>query len=187
MPVKRRFGELTGGTGDVNPQTLILKIVQSGNDVQTQIGTPLPIPRLPTQNGRSIVMEILSLQFDRITLNVPPGTVNYLCYLSTNPLAPNGGTFAASADQILSDPRVLATWNEHVFQGAAANTCVVKDGYEIDLTDSAGHGILIATDNIFFGLITAGSGSTNTAYLRIEYRFKEVSLQEYIGIVQSQQ
>lgn len=55
-----------------------------------------------------------------------------------------------------------------------------------DLTDGAGHGYLVATDSIFARLSSTLTGLTNTADVRLLYRFKEVPLAEYIGIVQSQ-
>lgn len=65
-----------------------------------------------------------------------------------------------------------------------------------DLTDGAGHGVLVATDNIWLSILataaTADAGENavlNVASSNCDlfYRFKEVTLQEYIGIVQSQQ
>jgi hypothetical protein len=63
-----------------------------------------------------------------------------------------------------------------------------------DLTDGAGHGILVATDNIWLTgqLIVAAPGgisviASGVVFCDIFYRFKKVTLQEYIGIVQSQQ
>lgn len=64
-----------------------------------------------------------------------------------------------------------------------------------DLTDGAGHGVLIATDNIFLNVQVTNAAFNNvtadaisaTFNCDILYRFKEVKLQEYIGIVQSQQ
>lgn len=64
-----------------------------------------------------------------------------------------------------------------------------------DLTDGAGHGILVATDNIYLSVqtsLTAYNGSSadeiiGFCFADLIYRFKEVKLQEYIGIVQSQQ
>lgn len=54
--------------------------------------------------------------------------------------------------------------------------------------------MLIATDNIYFTLYSTcsatGTASTTVsagATLALLYRFKRVNLQEYIGIVQSQQ
>lgn len=65
---------------------------------------------------------------------------------------------------------------------------IVYDGVQVcDLTDDAGHGFLLATDSIFQYCQSNGVGDNMSAYTRILYRFKDVSLQEYIGIVQSQQ
>jgi len=74
---------------------------------------------------------------------------------------------------------------------------VDNEGIDIhDLTDGAGHGILIATDNVYLAfdvLISSPAGNNISvlvgSYLQADliYRFKNVSLQEYIGIVQSQQ
>lgn len=57
----------------------------------------------------------------------------------------------------------------------------------MDLTDKAGHGFLVATDQIYAYIQSANLGDNVTGYMRVQYRFKEVTLQEYIGIVQSQQ
>lgn len=59
--------------------------------------------------------------------------------------------------------------------------------YRKDFTDGAGHGMLIGVDSLFARLASTATGSANTAYIRLYYRFKEVSLTEYVGIVQSQQ
>lgn len=64
-----------------------------------------------------------------------------------------------------------------------------------DVTDGAGHGILVATDNIFVAcnftvasvFSTTADTASGAASCNILYRFKEVALAEYIGIVQSQQ
>lgn len=58
----------------------------------------------------------------------------------------------------------------------------------IDLTDGAGHGILIATDQIYIACSESGySASPNTLSYKIMYRLKTVGLTEYVGMVQSQQ
>lgn len=60
-----------------------------------------------------------------------------------------------------------------------------------DLTDESGHGVVVGTDNLYMFMSSrycvgnvADPGMTGIA--RILYRFKEVGLAEYIGIVQSQ-
>jgi len=60
----------------------------------------------------------------------------------------------------------------------------------VDLTDGAGHGLLVATDTIFIGTIQTSAAvpiTGGSVAWRIMYRWKNVTLQEYIGIVQSQQ
>lgn len=60
----------------------------------------------------------------------------------------------------------------------------------IDLTDGVGHGVLVATDQLFIGAIQSAAASpitgSDTISVRILYRWKDVSVTEYIGIVQSQ-
>lgn len=74
--------------------------------------------------------------------------------------------------------------NEAVVSNAAAST--INRVYRKDFSDGAGHGYLVAVDSLFVTLASALTGLTNTADLRLLYRFKEVPLAEYIGIVQSQ-
>jgi hypothetical protein len=66
-------------------------------------------------------------------------------------------------------------------------TDLVNSPRKWDFTDGAGHGILVATDNIFIQASTNGQNTASLFRFKILYRFKSVSLVEYIGIVQSQQ
>ena len=59
-----------------------------------------------------------------------------------------------------------------------------------DITDGAGHGVLVGTDSIYITGFVPSSwylNGTNTVFAKLLYRWKDVSLAEYIGIVQSQQ
>jgi hypothetical protein len=56
-----------------------------------------------------------------------------------------------------------------------------------DLTDGMGHGYLVATDNLFLLLNTSGFAAVASVTIKILYRWKNIGLQEYVGIVQSQQ
>lgn len=57
----------------------------------------------------------------------------------------------------------------------------------IDMTDSEGNGVLIATDSIFIVSGAVGNIVPGQAVAKVLYRLKEVGIQEYVGIVQSQQ
>lgn len=59
--------------------------------------------------------------------------------------------------------------------------------YHDDLTDGAGHGVLVATDRIYCQISSTGTGAAQQCTGKIWYRWKNVTLPEYIGIVQSQQ
>jgi len=179
-----RGDQLTGGTGDVSPQYFVSTILMSAANTFTQAESGLPQIRIPTRKGKSIVMELLSADI------VHPA-------LDTQPAA--GGTTAASYWQIgtiseaaidTANPRVIHM-NAKQWRGAftAAGTfeSVTDLTVNVPFHDGAGHGILVATDSIFIGVNTANYTAAQTFYARIHYRFKEVSLEEYIGIVQSQQ
>src|SRR3546814_5469238 len=58
---------------------------------------------------------------------------------------------------------------------------------EFDLTDGSGRGILVATGSLYLNLNTVNTGRINYVHAKIIYRLKNVTLQEYVGIVQSQQ
>lgn len=60
---------------------------------------------------------------------------------------------------------------------------------EFDLTDGAGHGILVAVDKFYAQIHSTyvAWGGTGGIDFKFLYRFKKVSLAEYVGIVQSQQ
>lgn len=184
MPGKRKGDSLTGGTGDVNPQTLTSPILsQSGVDSIDQFQLPVPIPRYPQQNGMQIVMEILKVNFYFTSVQLALSQLNrFLITLTTNPNKP------PSVEAAIQDPRSISQYSLGVVTAAAAGQSVIPLDFTEDLTDNAGHGLLIATDNIYFVLATQATGLSSARGLcKITYRFKQVTLAEYIGIVQSQQ
>lgn len=98
----------------------------------------------------------------------------------------NYGTAATN----LSDPTVFAYYNKEKRGQVSAGGSYflgIDEPWSIDLTDGAGHGILIATDYIYASFSSAGTGVINSAQVKILYRWKNIGLTEYIGIVQSQQ
>lgn len=177
---------LTGGSRDVNPQTMVMgPFTQSGNDANIATGVALPIPRLPIAKGRALVMELLDAEFYSPSSLYNANQVTYGAWaITTNPgptLTPIG---------LFTDPRTIKFFERTTINIASA-TGVSFDTFEnnrwFDLTDQAGHGILVATDQLYFVFLSANTATANTAAAKITYRFKDVALEEYIGIVQSQQ
>lgn len=181
-----RKDQLTGGSGDVNPQVLTISVAQSAANTGTAIAINLPIPRYPTTQNKNLVIEALGVQYFHLNREVtalPATSVGDCITLTTRPNAP--GTI----QEQLSDPRTISefyVFNSHV-GGVAAQDIELQSMAWDDLTDEAGHGILIATDVLYVALQSFNRGLPMLAVVKLLYRWKEVGLSEYIGIVQSQQ
>lgn len=179
-----RGDQLTGGTGDVSPQLLseILNMTVANTFVETTI--PLPQNRFNLKKGRSIVVEVLKVYF-----TLPAKDNNHAAGGDISVAQAQIGTVTIGAYQP-GNTRVFA-FAEREYRGAftalGSFQAVISDPYVLDLTDGSGHGILVATDNIFYGVTTTNYAAAQTFQMKMLYRFKEVSLEEYIGIVQSQQ
>lgn len=182
----RSNGEsLTGGTGDVNPQYFTLPAnTQTAANTYIEAVIPTPIPRNRVSGGKATVMEILKVYF-----NLPEADTNNAAGGSNLVASAHLATRALAAVSF-QNPATFA-YREKNMRGAftAAGTygTVNHEPYEVDLTDGAGHGILVATDNIYFGFNTIGYAGVGSAACKILYRMKNVTVEEYIGIVQSQQ
>ena len=183
--MKRKNGGITGGTGDVNPQYFIVTNDQTAANAYREAVFPTPIPRVPRGNGDVTIMEVLKIfwEFPDVTaLPVAGGShVKMQQQISTRP----------QTAIVPANPGVLSYKELNffgAFTAAGSMLCVWEEPCVTDLTDGAGHGILVATDNMYFGVDTNGFGVAATLWsAKIEYRMKNVSLVEYIGIVQSQQ
>jgi hypothetical protein len=179
-----RRESLTGGSGDVSPQLMNLSTATLIANTYHEITVPIPIARFQQRKGKAIVFEVLKTYWD---------------------LAIKDNNFAAGgeASQVFgqlstvskvavdsTDPRVFSWANKEyrgAFTAAGSYSTVIIEPFVHDLTDGAGHGYLLGTDNVFLGVNTTNFAGTAGLVCKILYRFKEVNLDEYIGIVQSQQ
>ena len=184
MYKRRRRDTLTGGTNDVNPQFMNLQVTQSAADTFTQVTFPVPIQRLQ-QSGRAQVMEVLKIFAEASSIQVASAVIvtrSISAQLTTK-------SFAASVN--LAEPTCFWRYQKEVSNafstGGSLTVASEVEPYISDMTDGAGHGVLIATDNIFLGLGSTQTSISNSVTVKILYRWKDVSIQEYVGIVQSQQ
>jgi len=173
---------LTGGTGDVNPQLLSVTVVQAAVDQTTTVEIPLPIPRFTATSSTAIVMEIFRVDYhlrDGWPPSLPPFAVISASLNTRGSDTSVGGTDTFSSmgwgtSGVLSEAQIWVPMQI---------TDVLHDG--------AGHGFLVATDAIFFTVRSQegadDTGRANEITFKVLYRYKRVSLAEYIGIVQSQQ
>lgn len=193
-----RSDTLTGGSRDVNPQILATPAVivpaTVGLNVFSHASIPisLPISRLPARGTKATIIELLKVYFDlpSLTDEWPTGstTKRHTVLLSTSDFGQN---VAQNTSVGTTHPSILAFGQltaRGAFTAGGSYATSWTEPLVVDLTDGAGHGVLIATDTIYLTGQTS-NGSTAIALhssAKLLYRFKEVGLTEYIGIVQSQ-
>jgi len=187
MAKRRRIDNtLTGGTGDVCPQYYHGTIRLKATDTVTEIGFQLPIPRVPT-TGRATIIEVLRVFWMPTQLkNMAVAQKRLAQHISFSTIAQGEVTLAG-----FNEPNVfaqMAVFAEGAFTAAGSYLATFVGPQVYELTDSAGHGFLLATDRVFVQAVTDDfTPDVGTFHFKILYRFKAVPLQEYIGIVQSQQ
>lgn len=204
---------LTGGTMDVNPQLFKIDpiiagaIVNSGNSADNQASRVITLPIASFQqpaNGRAVVMEILKVYFTPTPRQTVASTgivfFRYRMFLVTGNLT-NGATINTLSETGMAGQSVFA-WTEAQWEKSTGVGGYVTsyngdiNNRELDLTDGQGHGLLIASPQITLALDLFVDNLTSANSLgfaaasqwgcSLLYRFKEVSLSEYIGIQQSQ-
>lgn len=180
---------MTGGTGDVNPQIYSLSVTPSVADATISTQFPVPVYRFPLKNDRAMVMEILRCQWIVQDLPVQVGQVSMVGILSTSNTSLPIGAASSLAEQFqaLQSGNVIDAVSIDGILATAVGFAFASRITDHDKTDSAGHGILVATDNIFLTWATITAASIIPVCCKITYRWKEVGLSEYIGIVQAQQ
>lgn len=180
---KRKASTLTGGTGDYNPQTYSINVdINVGDYLSAQY--PVPVPRFGSSSGSSTVMEVLRIIWILDDIPTPAGQYSLVTSLSTAALADGSG----STIRFVADPRTFAYYSLDGIFATAAGFAFASRIINQDLSDGSGRGILVATDSFFLNYLLQGpAGTTAKIAAKIYYRLKNITLQEYVGIVQSQQ
>lgn len=182
--MKRTRDNITGGTGDFNPQWLRFSTVQGFVNADAKAAIPIPINRVGTNKNKATVIEILKVQWrlPNVDTNHAAGG-NTLLVAAT--LATNTGPAGDNFDSAAVIDEANFTWRGAFSAGGSFQNFV--DNIVLhDITDGAGHGVLVGTDQIYLNLTTQNFNAVQSVYCSILYRFKEVTLPDYIGIVQSQ-
>lgn len=169
----------------MNPQLMSFFAAQSAADTTTTTTQAIPVQRLP-QGGRAQVLEVLKVAFRPSGWGAIAATTEVADTMDIFVSTKNFGTTAI----LFSEPTVFAgisRLQRGAFTAGGTYARTEDDIIWQDCTDGAGHGILVATDNIFVQIQSTGTGVTVSCGVKLLYRWKNVSLQEYVGIVQSQQ
>lgn len=192
---------LTGGTGDVNPQymtAIFTKGTGTIGDVK-EVTMPLPVNRVTTGRASTAqVVEVLkfAVDFDWLTSNGniatgdgPNVNVRYFAEVDQR----SSTTIVGQTRPSCIFSKESAVYLHAIIAAVTSSQINLSGGMVdvgplfIDLTDGAGHGILVAADQLFFRFSVMQANVTGTTYpaatIRMFYRLKNVSLQEYVGMV----
>lgn len=179
-------GQLKGGGVsrlEKFPNYMSMELTLSATDTFTSEQVVTPISRLSRGGKKVTIMELLWVDFSYLNLptNLSAGRV-YQAGMSVGS-APLGTV-------TYSNPNAL--WWDHnqrygTFVVEGGTTATVSNGrYSFQSAD--GHGLLMATDTFnLWGDSTILTPAVISIRLRLFYRFVDVGITEYIGIVQSQQ
>lgn len=188
---KRGIDQLTGGTGDVNPQWLVLQIspANTTSGAVTEKQYQLPVQRLQTR-GLAQVMEILKIEAMDSENEIDGNSIQTVRLVLAS-RSQGSSTTSVSAGNLSSvgAPGVITSFLKDInWVTGGAGTWIVPHYDSKDLTDTAGHGFLVGSDSLYLQLWRYGpvtSPSTSEVYtVRILYRQKNVSMAEYVGMVQ---
>lgn len=163
---------------DKYPNYMTGTVTQSAADTATVSQFSTPIPRLQTRGNKATVMELLWIDFNvDIKINATVERVRWSVF----------GGQTTTSDVLVSDPRGIA------FMGFSGDTlvtegaCAIGERFYYDLTSKDGFGYLFAGDAINLLVTSANTAVANVVGFRIYYRFVEIPITEFVGLVQSQQ
>lgn len=176
MPKRKRTG--TSSTWDKHPQWLHITCTQTGSDATTTTTVNLPREVFSAPNTPTII-EILGVYFDWTAASnaAPEVDSRRSCFITTS----NHGTTGQTPGAL-----DLIAWNTEQFALTTSGDDRSFYPFFFNCTPDC-NGILVATDNIYVQVWSTGTGISNTAYIKILYRYVRVGLSEYVGILQSQQ
>lgn len=174
-------------SGDLKPQILTLITAIGPASAYVTATSILPVPRFGTTKTKATIFELLWVHWYLAIDTFSIIDVVRWAWLSTvNTRATGEVTSLVTSLEDLQDPRAFAFVMEETqfaVQGLTYKSVPVR----MDLTDNNGNGILIATDRLQITGGAFGAGASGSFVAKVGYRLVNVGIQEYVGIVASQQ
>lgn len=163
---------------DKYPNFLSGSIVTSAANTFTTSQVFTPIPRLKTTGNKATVMELLWLDVEVLGTDLIANGDDATFQL----------TIGSEQSTLLNwnDPRVLMDYNLEVgLATSGMNLLIQPHRYLFQSVD--GFGYLLASDSFHQNLDSTGQAGVITARWKLFYRFVEIPLSEFVGLVQSTQ
>ena len=163
---------------DKFPNFLSGTLTESSADTFTTTQVFTPIPRLKVSGNRATVLELLWMewQVNNLILNAGNESITFQMVIGTVP----------SSILALNDPRYIAgkRIEMHLLTSGAWGTI---QPWRTEFQSRDGFGYLLASDAFHINVNGTGTGVANVVQWRLYYRFVNIPLAEFIGIVQSTQ
>jgi len=172
MTKRARSDILTGGTRDVNPQYLSGLIVESAANTFTELTIPLPVLRGNFGGQRKYqVLELLKVIWSMSTGDGATASQR-LAQLTTS-------SQTASID--FDNPDLITRFRDNIVITTSGLFNHIGPVIQ-DFTDGAGHGLIIATSDLFLGIVGTSQTNALQVAVRIIYRFKNITVDEFVGL-----
>jgi len=182
MPKRRRT---VGSTKDDYPNFMSGIVTVPGNALSNFVTTRVqtPIPRLKVQGNRATVMELLWVDVD-FTGGFPDGINNQLDFTMSIGAPPD--SFGSGA---WSNPLVFAQvkYFSNAAAASSANGYPPISPFRYRMQSKDGYGYLLASDAFNVNTAAVFIQTQAQAHWKLFYRFVDIPLNEFIGIVQSTQ
>lgn len=165
-------------TKDKFPNFMSGKLTLSAANTFTTDQIFTPIPRLKTTGNKATVMELLwvDILVSNTDFLAAGDDLNFQMAMGSIQTAPLD----------FNDTRVfMAKFAEHSFVTSGMTTLTWPQRYDFQSQD--GYGYLLASDSFRVSATSTGQAGALIFNWRLNYRFVDIPLSEFIGIVQSTQ
>lgn len=177
---KRRRNNNNGTRADIFPNFLTGQLVQTGGDTFTTVLVPTPIPRIQTVRSgtKATVMELLWAEILFPSIDLTAATSNVTAFFSIG--TPPTNVLAFNNPRLFVEVRRDAHFT-------TSGAFVTQQPFIYNMQSMDGHGYLLAAESFHVSVFSANTNIANPIQWRLFYRFIDIPLSEFIGLVQSTQ
>ena len=172
---------------DVFPQTLTVGTGNGSANDYNVVQFALPISRLGGSASRAAVLEIIRVDYYLGIRDIEDLAGNtFLAYLTPSPThqGADTATLTSIEDDCKSTINIAPVLRS--FQTTTSGASTLEMPLSYDLTDGAGNGFLVASDQLTLVSANVGGTTASSTVVKVWYRLVNVGMIEYVGILQSQ-
>ena len=164
---------------DFFPNYMSWRVTESGADTFTTDKIFTPIPRSQVLIGnKATVMELLWWEVSVPNIQLDAAGEFIICNIST------GGV---PTDVLGINEGNTVTYKYVELALLTSGAALIEQPFRYDMQSKDGYGMLLATDAFHSSVTSTNTGIALIFDFRLYYRFVQIPVTEYIGIVQSQQ